>query len=37
MYLRMDRRAEKDISLTELVWASGQTQARDEVRVFLSR
>lgn len=37
MYLRMDRRAAKDISLTELVWASGQTQARDEVRVLLSR
>lgn len=36
MYLRMDRRAAKDVSLTELVWASGQTQARDEVRLLLS-
>lgn len=36
MYLRMDRRAAKDISLTQLVWASGQTQARDEVRRLLS-
>jgi len=33
IYLRIDRRAARDISLTELVWASGQTRARDEVRI----
>ena len=30
IYLRIDRRADSDVSLTELVWASGQTRARDE-------
>lgn len=34
MYLRMDRRAANDVSLTELVWSSGQTQSRDEVFVL---
>lgn len=31
IYLRIDRRAARDVSLTELVWASGQTHAQDEV------
>lgn len=37
MYLRMDRRAANNISFTELVWTSGQTQARDEVFGLLLR
>lgn len=31
MWLRMDRRAKGDVSLMELLWSSGQTQAKDEV------
>jgi hypothetical protein len=33
IYLRIDRRAARDVSLTELVWASGQTHAQDEVHI----